>query len=88
MSTGGARMIITRKVPMSEKIIQAALYSILAGVIAVFLKEPVDGWISEIGIPFRGELLTTMISIFIAIFITTILLGLMARHYTRRGIGV
>lgn len=88
MSTGGARMVIMRKVPLSEKIIQAALYSIFAGVIAVFLREPVDAAISEMGIPFRGELLTTMISIFIAIFLTTLLLGLMARHYTRRGINV
>lgn len=88
MATGGARMIITRKTPLSEKLIQAALYSILAGVIAVFLREPVDEIISGMGIPFRSELLTTMISIFIAIFLTTILLGLMARHYTRRGINV
>lgn len=88
MATAGARMVIMRKAPISEKIIQAALYSIFAGVIAVFLREPVDGIISEMGIPFRGELLTTMISIFIAIFLTTILLGLMARHYTRRGVRV
>ena len=81
-------MVIKRKAPLSEKIIQAALYSILAGVIAVFLREPVDGIIMEMGIPFRGELLTTMISIFIAIFLTTILLGLMARHYARRGMNV
>lgn len=88
MATGGARMILKRKAPISEKIIQAALYSVLAAVIAVFLREPVDGWISEIGIPFRGELLTTMISIFIAILITTILLGFMARHYIGRGVNV
>jgi predicted PurR-regulated permease PerM len=88
MATGGVRMVIMRKVPLSEKIIQAALYSVLAGIIAVFLKEPVDGWIEELGIPFRSDLLTTMVSIFIAIFLTTILLGLMARHYTRRGINV
>lgn len=88
MATGGARMIITRKAPLSEKLIQAALYSILAGVIAVLLRESVDEIISEMGIPFRSELLTTMISIFIAIFLTTILLGLMARHYTRRGVSI
>ena len=85
MATGGARMIIKRKAPLSEKIIQAALYSILAGVIAVFLRNPVDEIIVEMNIPFRGELLTTMISIFIAIILTTILLGFMARHYARSG---
>jgi len=88
MATGGARMVIMRKAPLSEKLIQAALYSVLAGIIAVFLKEPVDEWIIELGIPFRSDLLTTMVSIFIAIFLTTILLGLMARHYTRRGVNV
>ena len=88
MATGGARMILKRKAPLSEKIIQAALYSVLAGVIAVFLKEPVEEIIVEMGIPFRGELLTTIVAIFIAIFLTTLLLGLMARHYTRRGVNV
>jgi predicted PurR-regulated permease PerM len=88
MATSGVRMVIMRKAPLSEKIIQAALYAVLAGVIAVFLKEPVDGWIAELGIPFRSDLLTTMVSIFIAIFLTTLLLGLMARHYTRRGVNV
>lgn len=85
MATAGARMVIKRKAPLSEKIIQAALYSILAGVIAVFLRNPVDEIILGMNIPFRGELLTTMISIFIAIILTTILLGFMARHYARSG---
>ena len=88
MSTAGARMVIMRKAPISEKIIQAALYSIFAGVIAVFLREPVNEWIMEMNIPFRSELLTTMISIFIAIFITTILLGFMARHYLHKGTAI
>lgn len=81
----GTSLATRGNVPWSEKLIKALIYSIVAGAVAFFLSTYVDGFADEMGIPFRGELLTIMISIFIAIVFTTMLIGIWKKNYVRSG---
>jgi hypothetical protein len=58
----------------SKAIIKYALYIILSGMIAFYMKDSIDVWAEEMQIPFRGDLLVTMIGITLGMVISTVLL--------------
>ena len=81
----GFKQVTKGKRPYSEKIIRGALYAIIAGALAFVLSEPADKWLESLGVSLQRELIVMMLFIFIAIVITTGLLGNMSRFYLRRG---
>lgn len=86
MSFIGFKQATKGKRPISEKIIRGALYAVIAGALAFVLSEPTDKWLESLGISLQRELIVTLLFIFIAIIITTGLLGHMSRFYVRRGL--
>lgn len=78
--------IAKKKVPLSERIIQASLYIILSGAFAYYLKDYILTWTSDLDLPLQGDLLVSLVSIAAGLLITTILLFFMKRAYIKKGV--
>ena len=66
-------------------IIKYALYIIIAGLIAYYMKDSIDGFAEYWNIPLRGDLLVTFVAIAIGMLSTTFLLYFYERSVRNSG---
>ena len=72
--SGGAYRVGTAS-SKSKAMIKYALYVVLSGMLAFYLKEPLVTWAEEMNIPFSGDILATFVSIAMGLLITTMMLS-------------
>lgn len=78
---------VTNAQSKSKELIKYALYIIISGFIAFYMKGTIDEFAEYWDLPLRGDLLTTMISIAIGLCSTTIILYFYERSVKKSYLG-
>jgi len=78
----GAYKVGTAK-SKSKALIKHALYVVLSGALAYYLKAPLMAWAEEMNIPFSGDALATFAAIAIGMLVTTMMLFFYERSVSK-----
>jgi len=87
MSVSGGAYKVGKANSKSKAVIQYALYVVLSGMLAFYLKEPLIALAEELDIPFSGDAMATFVAIAVGLLGTTMMLYFYERSMNK-GVGI